>query len=92
MLTKCDMLSNKVENELKAHRPGEDFFMTTPRKLTAYDLWSLKEMGNIALSPDGRRVAFVMYSLDKLKNERHSTIYLLQLDEHGHAVGEPLRP
>jgi Tol biopolymer transport system component len=63
--------------------------MTTPRKLTADDLWSFKEMGNIALSPDGRRVAFVMYSLDKLKNERHGTIYLLQLDEQGHNVGEP---
>ena len=63
--------------------------MTTPRKLTADDLWSFKEMGNIALSADGRRVAFVMYSLDKLKNERHGIIYLLQLDEQGHAVGEP---
>ena len=41
--------------------------MTTPRKLTADDLWSFKEMGNIALSPDGSRVAYVMYSLDKLE-------------------------
>jgi dipeptidyl aminopeptidase/acylaminoacyl peptidase len=65
--------------------------MTTPRKLTADDLWSFKEMGTIALSPDGRRIAFVMYSLDKLKNERHGIIYLLQLDEQGHAVGEPLQ-
>jgi dipeptidyl aminopeptidase/acylaminoacyl peptidase len=63
--------------------------MTTPRKLTADDLWTFKEMGNIALSPDGRRVAFVILSLNKAKNERHNTIYLLQLDEHGHAVGEP---
>jgi dipeptidyl aminopeptidase/acylaminoacyl peptidase len=63
--------------------------MNAPRKLTADDLWSFKEMGNIALSPDGRRVAFVMYSLDKSKNERHGAIYLLQLDEQGDAVGEP---
>src|SRR5215472_6440085 len=63
--------------------------MTTPRKLTADDLWSFKEMGNIALSPDGRRIAFVMYSLDKSKNERHGAIYLLQLDEQGNAIGEP---
>ena len=61
--------------------------MTTPRKLTADDLWTFKEMGTIALSPDGRRVAFVTHSLNKEKNERHSTIYLLQLDEQGHAVG-----
>jgi dipeptidyl aminopeptidase/acylaminoacyl peptidase len=63
--------------------------MTTPRKLTADDLWTFKEMDTIALSPDGRRVAFVIHSLDKEKNERHSKIYLLQLDEQGHAVGEP---
>src|SRR5256884_7907090 len=63
--------------------------MTKPRKLTANDLWSFKEMGNIDLSPDGRRVAFVMHSLDKVKNERHGTIYLLQLDEQGHIVGSP---
>src|SRR6266566_1380147 len=63
--------------------------MTTPRKLTADDLWSFKEVGNIALSLDGRRVAFVMYSLDKVKNERHGTIYLLQLDEQGRTVDEP---
>ena len=63
--------------------------MTTPRKLTVDDLWSFKEMGNIALSPDGRHVAYVMYSLDKLKNERRGIIYLLQLDEQGQAVGEP---
>src|SRR6516225_2029144 len=63
--------------------------MTTQRKLTADDLWTFKEMGNIALSPDGRRVAFVTHRLDKAKNERHSTIYLLQLDEQGHAPEEP---
>src|SRR5713101_6275872 len=63
--------------------------MTAQRKLTADDLWTFKEMGNIALSPDGRRVAFVTHSLDKAKNERQSAIYLLQLDEQGHAVGEP---
>jgi dipeptidyl aminopeptidase/acylaminoacyl peptidase len=63
--------------------------MTPQRKLTADDLWSFKEMGNIALSPDGRRVAYVMYSLDKLKNERHGVIYLIQLDGKGQAVGEP---
>lgn len=63
--------------------------MTTPRKLTADDLWTFKEMGTIALSPDGRRVAFVIHSPDRAKNERHSAIYLLQLDEQGCAVGEP---
>src|SRR5215471_3724801 len=63
--------------------------MTTPRKLTTDDLWTFKEMGNIALSPDGRRVAFVTRSVNKTRNERQSSIYLLQLDEQGHALGEP---
>jgi dipeptidyl aminopeptidase/acylaminoacyl peptidase len=63
--------------------------MTTPRKLTLEDLWAFKSIGNVALSPDGRRVAFVMHSTDKAKNERQSAIWLLHLDEQGHAVGEP---
>jgi len=53
------------------------------RKLTLDDLWTFKMMGNIALSPDGQRVAFVMHSSDKIKNERQSAIYLLHLDEQG---------
>jgi Tol biopolymer transport system component len=63
--------------------------MTTSRKLTLDDLWAFKMLGNIALSPDGRRIAFVMHGADKAKNERSSAIYLLQLDEQGLAEGEP---
>jgi dipeptidyl aminopeptidase/acylaminoacyl peptidase len=62
--------------------------MPVLRKLTLDDLWTFKWMGNIALSPDGRRVAFVMHSSDKTKNDRQSAIYLLLLDEQGHAVDE----
>jgi dipeptidyl aminopeptidase/acylaminoacyl peptidase len=58
------------------------------RKLTLDDLWTFKMMGNIALSPDGRHVAFVMHSSDKTKNDRQSAIYLLHLDDQGHAVDE----
>jgi dipeptidyl aminopeptidase/acylaminoacyl peptidase len=61
--------------------------MTSLRKLTIDDLWSFKEIGAIALSPDGKRVAYVVHSLDKTKNESQSAIWLLQLDEHGQAVG-----
>src|SRR6266571_8445883 len=62
--------------------------MPVLRRLTLDDLWTFKWMGNIALSPDGRRVAFVMHSSDKTKNDRQSAIYLLHLDEQGHAVDE----
>ncbi len=59
-----------------------------PRKLTLDDLWTFKEMGNVALSPDGRHVAFVMHGTDKAKNERQSAIWLLRLDEQGRVSGE----
>ena len=62
--------------------------MPAPRKLTLDDLWSFKSIGTVALSPNGRRVAFVLHSADKAKNERHSAIWLLNLDEQGHAVEE----
>ncbi len=65
--------------------------MTIAHKITLEDLWTLKTLGNIALSPDGRRVAFVMHASDKEKNEDTSAIFLLRLDEHGYALGEPHR-
>src|SRR5579885_585949 len=65
--------------------------MTTLRKLTNDDLWSFDVMGNIALSSDGRRAAFVMQSKDKEKNEVRSNILLLHLDAQGHAIGSPKR-
>ncbi|TMD70348.1 MAG: S9 family peptidase, partial [Chloroflexi bacterium] len=62
--------------------------MAAPRKLTHDDLWTFKEVGAVALSPDGRHVAFVIGGADKAKNERHSAIWLLPLDEQGRAAGE----
>jgi len=62
--------------------------MVAPRKFTPDDLQALKTMGNIAVSPDGRRVAVVMHWVDTGKNEQRSAIWLLLLDEQGHAVGE----
>lgn len=63
--------------------------MTSLRKMTIDDLWTLNEIGTIALSPDGRRVAYVVHSDDKEKNETHSAIWLLHLDEQGGAIGAP---
>ncbi len=65
--------------------------MASLRKLTLDDLWTVKEIGIIALSPDGGRVAYVVHTLDRAKNEPQSAIWLLHLDEHGHAVGVPRR-
>lgn len=63
--------------------------MTTLRKLTYDDLWTFKDFGNVALSPDGKRAAFVLLSKDKEKNETRGAIMLLSLDEQGRAIGEP---
>lgn len=63
--------------------------MAVPRKFTPDDLQALKTMGNIAVSPDGRRVAIVMHWVDTGKDEPRSAIWLLLLDEQGHAPGEP---
>jgi dipeptidyl aminopeptidase/acylaminoacyl peptidase len=63
--------------------------MASLRKMTIDDLWALNEIGAIALSPDGRRVAYVVHSDDKTKNETHSAIWLLHLAEGGAAIGTP---
>ena len=61
--------------------------MTTSRNLTIDDLWTFKDVDTVALSPDGKRLAYVVQRLDKVKNERQSAIWLLQLDELGGAEG-----
>jgi Tol biopolymer transport system component len=57
--------------------------MTMPHKITMGDLWSAQNMDEIALSPDGRRVAFVLSTFSTEKNDTFSSIYLLLLDEDG---------
>ncbi|MBO0781935.1 MAG: S9 family peptidase [Ktedonobacteraceae bacterium] len=59
------------------------------RKLTHDDLWTFKDLGHIAISPDGKRVAFTVLRKDKEKDEVLSDIMLLQIDEQGQALGEP---
>jgi dipeptidyl aminopeptidase/acylaminoacyl peptidase len=58
-------------------------------RITSDDFWPLKALGDIALSPDGRRVAFVTQSSDREKDRSRSAISLLHLDVHGHAAGAP---
>jgi dipeptidyl aminopeptidase/acylaminoacyl peptidase len=53
--------------------------MAAPCKLAFDDLWSLRTMGNLALSPDGRRVALVVHRADKASNERETQWHLVTL-------------
>lgn len=62
--------------------------MTTPRKLTLDEVMSLPMMGNVALAPDGRHVAFEMHATDIKRNEESSCIMLLSLDEEGNVLGK----
>jgi dipeptidyl aminopeptidase/acylaminoacyl peptidase len=65
--------------------------MFTPRKITLDDISSLQMPGNIALSPDGRHVAFEMHTNDKELDAKRSALFLLHLDEQGRPSGEPRR-
>ena len=62
--------------------------MSEHRTFTLDDFWTLKYFGAIAVSPDGRRVAYVLQSTDKVSNENRSAIWLLHLNEDGNPVGE----
>jgi dipeptidyl aminopeptidase/acylaminoacyl peptidase len=63
--------------------------MNPTRKLTFDDVWSFDSIGNVALSPDGRRVAFVVQTPDKEPDERHCAIWLFHLDDDGQLTGVP---
>lgn len=63
--------------------------MSERRTFTLDDFWTIKYFGAIAVSPDGRRVAYAIQSTDKASNENRSAIWLLHLDEDGQPVGEP---
>jgi dipeptidyl aminopeptidase/acylaminoacyl peptidase len=67
----------------------EDSGVKMSRRITRDDLWSLRTMGKIALAPDGCYVAFEMHSNDKEHNDTCCALFLLSLDENGHAIGEP---
>ncbi|MBE3561587.1 MAG: S9 family peptidase [Ktedonobacteraceae bacterium] len=65
--------------------------MAAPRKLTFDDLWTLKTVGTVALSPDGQRVVFELRATDRERNEYCCALWLLHLDEQGRAQGEARR-
>jgi dipeptidyl aminopeptidase/acylaminoacyl peptidase len=70
-------------------RPSGGFCTMPPHTITLDDLSSLKTLGTIALSPNGRRVAFELYTTDTEQDETRCTLWLLLLDEDGNALDEP---
>ncbi len=57
---------------------------TAKRVLTPQDLWAMKRLSNVELSPDGRTVAFVVQEWNVEKNKPTANIWLVPV-----AGGEP---
>ena len=53
------------------------------RPLTALDLYHLKTAGNVALSPDGRRVVFVVTEVDSAENRYRRDLWIANTDGSG---------
>lgn len=47
------------------------------RPMTVEDMWAMKRIGDVQLSPDGRRLAFAMTQYDMQKNSGKTDIWLL---------------
>jgi dipeptidyl aminopeptidase/acylaminoacyl peptidase len=48
--------------------------------LSSDDLWDLRLLGDMRLSPDGRLIAFTVETSDRSANERRSAIWLVDLE------------
>ena len=53
------------------------------RPVTADDLWKMKRVGSLALSPDGSRAAAVVTEYDVAKNEGQGDIWFIRTDGSG---------
>lgn len=54
--------------------------MRDKRKIKIEDLLLIKEVGNISISPDGRKCVFTVKSIDKEKNKYFSHLHILDLN------------
>ena len=53
------------------------------RAVTALDLYQLRAAGNVALSPDGRRVAYVVTEVDSAENRYQRDLWIAATDGSG---------
>ncbi|MBP7021431.1 MAG: S9 family peptidase [Planctomycetes bacterium] len=54
--------------------------MAEKRAMTVEDLWNFKRVGNIALSPDGKQVAYTVASYDMETNKSNTDIWMINTD------------
>ncbi|CAN5636869.1 S9 family peptidase [soil metagenome] len=60
-----------------------------PRGITAQDYYRMTFVSDVALSPDGSRVAFTVTRVMEDENRRQRTVWLAELED-GRLLGEPL--
>lgn len=58
-------------------------FATEKRAFQISDLYALKSISDLQISPDGKRLAFTVTSSDLAKAERNSDIWMMNLDGSG---------
>ncbi len=59
------------------------------RGITPEDYYRMTFVGDVALSPDGSKVAFTVTRVVEAENRRHRTVWLAELED-GRPVGEPI--
>ncbi len=52
----------------------------TKRPLTVEDLWAMKRVGSVTVSPDGKTIAFTVTKYNMSENKGHTAIYLVNPD------------
>lgn len=55
-------------------------FFAQKRSMTADDLWAMKRVGNVAISPDGKTLAYTVQSFSMEENKGNTDIYLINSD------------
>ena len=61
-----------------------------PRGVTAADYYRIVDVGEVALSPDGRRVAYTVTRVVEDANKRHREVWMASLTG-GASAGAPTR-
>src|SRR5579884_1094795 len=65
---------------LLSHHAGRPLMADGKRALTYDDFWNLKTVGDVQVSPDGRRVAYVVAALVRESDEQRSSIWVADLE------------
>ncbi len=68
---------------------GEQMIKTEDGRLTPEGMWSLGYLGDCAVSPDGKQIAYTVSYCDVAQNKKNAEIYLMSSE--GQKGGTPMR-